>query len=177
MMEALPTLSRVLGSAAAAKARLRGLASLAECSYSHTQRGWRPPSQPPAPIRQAAVLRNTLLLGTSASTIEGAFEALAHIFGRQRALEMAERHPGLLRSLPATLHGSWGLLQTILESAEDAEAAVRQNSALLKARPSTMRGAWEALRSIWGNEAQAAVRAQLGLLRTRPGTILEALEA
>lgn len=88
---------------------------------------------------------------------------------------MVQRHPGLLRSLPSTLGGSWELLQDvrrpafappcpalwrriplcprvppcpqILGDRESAESALRQNSTLLKARPSTMQGAWEMIKA------------------------------
>ena len=102
--------------------------------------------------------RNTLLLGTRPGTILGAFDALVGLFGHEEALQMAGQHPGLLRSMPATMTAALEELTTILGSRQAAYDAVRQNSALMKARRVTLRGAFAMLCTLFGGPTGSRAR-------------------
>ena len=147
------------------------------------------------------VQRNTLLLGTPASTISGAYAALSELFGgKDVARGMVIKNPGLLRSLPRTLKGAsplraargrracaipltrrstgaWRAIVALQGSEEKAAEIVGRNSSVLRSRPVTISSAASTLAEIFGKEAAARLIAgQLGLLRSRSVTLRESFD-
>ena len=126
-----------------------------------------------AELAQELARRNSLLLGTSAGTLLGAFEALCRLFGGQAsATRMVLKNPGLLRSNPRTLYGAWQVLTEVLGGEEAAREVVLRNSSVLRSRPITIRRAWECLTEIFGRDgASELIGNQLGLMRSRALTM------